>query len=55
MERVIQKIFTEHFEAYFSTHKLSVREIDAARSFLNDHDQTSTHRVSRRSLSRHLA
>jgi len=34
MERVIQQIFTQHFEAYSRTHKLSVRELDAARSFI---------------------
>jgi hypothetical protein len=34
MERAIQKIFTQHFEAYSRTHKLSVRELDAARSFI---------------------
>jgi hypothetical protein len=34
MDRVIQKIFTAHFEAYSRSHKLSVREQDAARSFI---------------------
>ncbi|MCP4235350.1 MAG: transposase [Aestuariibacter sp.] len=34
MERAIQTLFTQHFEAYSHSHKLSVRELDAARSFI---------------------
>lgn len=34
MGRVIQTIFKEHFDTYKHSHKLSVREIEAAQSFL---------------------
>ena len=34
MGRIIQTIFKDHFDTYKYSHKLSVREIEAAQSFI---------------------